>query len=39
MVYLACEHAIKMAVMWYDSVVSPFERLERLDLAHVHTCS
>ena len=39
MVYLACQHAIKMVVMWYDRVVSSFERFEWLDLAHVHTCS
>ena len=39
MVYLACQHAIKMVVMWYDRVVSFFERFEWLDLAHVHTCS
>ena len=25
MVYLACQHAIKMVVMWYDGVVSSFE--------------
>ena len=25
MVYLACQHAIKMVVMWYDRVVSSFE--------------
>ena len=24
MVYLACQHAIKMVVMWYDRVVSSF---------------
>ena len=35
MVYLACQHAIKMVVMWYDRVVSSFERFEWLDLAHV----
>ena len=34
MVYLACQHAIKMVVMWYDRVVSSFERFEWLDLAH-----
>ena len=39
MVYLACQHAIKMVVMWYDRVVSSFERFEWLDLAHVHACS
>ena len=33
MVYLACQHAIKMVVMWYDRVVSSFERFEWLDLA------
>ena len=37
MVYLVCQHAIKMVVMWYDGVVSSFERFEWLDLAHVHT--
>ena len=35
MVYLACQHAIKMVVMWYDRVVSSFEWFEWLDLAHV----
>ena len=35
MVYLACQHAIKMVVMWYDRVVSSFERFKWLDLAHV----
>ena len=25
MVYLACQHAIKMIVMWYDGIVSSFE--------------
>ena len=25
MVYLACQHAIKMIVMWYDGMVSSFE--------------
>ena len=39
MVYLACQHAIKMVVMWYDRVVSSFERFKWLDLAHVHACS
>jgi len=39
MVYLACQHAIKMVVMWYDRVVSSFEQFEWLDLAHVHACS
>ena len=39
MVYLACQHAIKMVVMWYDRLVSSFERFEWLDLAHVHACS
>ena len=39
MVYLACQHAIKMVVMWYDGVVSSFERFEWLELAHVHACS
>ena len=39
MVYLACQHAIKMVVMWYERVVSSFERFEWLDLAHVHACS
>ena len=39
MVYLVCQHAIKMVVMWYDRVVSSFERFEWLDLAHVHACS
>ena len=38
MVYLACQHAIKMVMMWYDRVVSSFERFEGLDLAHVHAC-
>ena len=28
MVYLACQHAIKMVVMWYDRVVSSFERMQ-----------
>ena len=27
MVYLACQHAIKMIVMWYDRVVSPLNEL------------
>ena len=39
MVYLACQHAIKMVVMWYDRVVSSFERFEWLDMAHIHACS
>ena len=39
MVYLACQHAIKMVVMWYSGVVSSFEWFKWLDLAHVHTCS
>ena len=26
MVYLACQRAIKMVMMWYDRVVSSFER-------------
>ena len=39
MVYLACQHAIKMVVMWYDRVVSSFERFKWLDFAHVHSCS
>ena len=39
MVYLACQHVIKMVVMWYDRVVSSFEQFEWLDLAHVHACS
>ena len=39
MVYLACQHAIKMIVMWYDGVVSSFEWYKWLDLAHVHACS
>ena len=39
MVYFACQHAIKMVVMWYDRVVSSFERFERIDLAHVLACS
>ena len=39
MVYLACQHAIKMVVMWYDRVVSSFERFKWLDLAHAHACS
>ena len=30
MVYLACQHAIQMVVMWYDRVVSSFERFEWL---------
>ena len=38
MVYLACQHAIQMVVMWHDRVVSSFERFEWLDLAHVHAC-
>ena len=37
MVYLACQHAIKIVVMLYDRVVFTFERFEWLDLAHVHT--
>ena len=39
MVYLGCQHAIKMVVMWYDRVASSFERSEWLALAHVHSCS
>ena len=39
MVYLAFQHAIKMVVMWYDGMVSSFEWIEWLDLAHVHACS
>ena len=39
MVYLACQHAIKMVVMWYDKFVSSLDRFEWLDLAHVHACS
>ena len=36
MVYLACQHDIKMVVMWYDGMVSSFERFKWSDLAHVH---
>ena len=39
MVFLACQHDIKMVVMWYDRVISSFERFEWLDLAHAHACS
>ena len=35
MVYLACQHAIKIVVMWYDRVVSWFEALECFDLGDV----
>ena len=38
MVYLACQHAIRMIMMWYDGMVSSFEWIEWLDLA-VGTCS
>ena len=30
MVYLTCQHAIKMVVMWYDGVVSSFDDLSDL---------
>ena len=36
---LACQHAIRMIMMWYDGMVSNFEWIEWLDLAHVHACS
>ena len=39
MVYLACQHVIKMVLMWYDRLVSSFEQFEWLDLAHVDACS
>jgi len=39
MVTLACQHTIKMVVMWNDRLVSSFEQFEWLDLAHVHACS
>ena len=37
--YHAYQHAIKTVVMWYDRVVSSFERFKWSDLAHVHACS
>ena len=37
MVYLACQHAIKMVVMWYDGVVSSFElNVCRFQLSPMH---
>ena len=39
MVYLPCQHAIRMIMMWYDGMVSSFKCIERLNLAHVHACS
>ena len=39
MVYLVCQHAIQMIVMWYDGVVTSFElnvtRFQRSTM-HVH---
>ena len=39
MVYLACQQAIKMIVMWYDRVISSSEWFKWLDLWYVSNVS